>query len=321
MILSDKLVDLELRLLGVEFSENHLTITLKNPVYSQLSQFGAIGVSGPDSAEFLQSQLTNDVTSLLPGKAQFTSYCSHQGKVIGTYYLVPDEQAWILLCSADLVELTIQKLAKYIMRSKVKLTNETGNLELFGLADTKSISLNTGQKQWQLPGDSKKSLLATSKQRPDATKSFLEEECQKISPAAWKLLEIADGIPQFSQPLSELYLPQMLNLDQLEGVSFSKGCYPGQEIVARAHYRGQVKRRMFTAISMGAADQGLVPEIGSELLHPEQGQTIGKVLYGATLGKSALLIQAVLSEKEAGSTSSVLCNNREFKIQILPGRL
>ena len=154
---------------------------------------GAIRFSGPDARNFLQGQLTNDLQLLAPDKPLLAAFCTPQGRVISVLQLTEDASGIVAHLPASMVETTIAKLRKYVLRAKVTMASAEGD-------------------------------------GPETDRSRLEA--------------IAAGRPQVYPETSEAFVAQMLNLDLLGGISFNKGCYTGQEIVARAHYRGQVKRRM-----------------------------------------------------------------------------
>ncbi len=160
---------------------------------------GAIRFTGPDARSFLQGQLTHDIRLLAPGRPLLAAHCNPQGRVVAVLRLIDDGDAIVARLPASMVERTIEKLRRYVLRAKVTMTSA---------------------------GDAPAHLATAD----DAN--------------AQRLQDIAAGRPQIHPETTEAFVPQMLNLDLIDGISFNKGCYTGQEIVARAHYRGTVKRRM-----------------------------------------------------------------------------
>jgi folate-binding protein YgfZ len=192
---------------------------------------GVLAFRGADAARFLQGQLSADTEKLAPGASTLAGLHNAQGRVIAMLALAraaPDEILAVL--PRELGALVAQRLGKYLFRAKVRISDESDALRVLGMPAgpdaAGGISVAWGERR----------LLVVPR--------GLERIDTATSPAAWERADIAAGIPQVYAATSESFVAQMLNLDLLGAIAFDKGCYTGQEVVARAHYRGRVKRRM-----------------------------------------------------------------------------
>jgi tRNA-modifying protein YgfZ len=240
-----------------------------------LNAFISIDITGEEAESFLHAQLTSDVKALGVGHAQYTAYCSPKGRMLGNGYLARLEThhyRWVIDCSIS--ERLVKRLSMFILRSKVKI--QVSEDLHYGLvhAETRhtpfSVVKNEDSITIELPATSpyKRTLLITpTLQAQDATQT----------PDLWHYTTLlADEVIIQDKTYEEL-IPQMIEWDRLGGVSFKKGCYPGQEIVARSHYLGKMKRRLFCVAFMGA-----LPAIGSHVVHPDTPeQNLGIVVETA----------------------------------------
>lgn len=210
-------------------------------------------IAGSDAPAFLQGQLSADVAQLPPGICQLASLNSAQGRVQAVLTLVGDEDGYLALVPVTMIEAVAARLRKYILRSKVTLTDLRDTLPITAASREDLIraglpvperpaACSTGERvrvlRWHEPGSGlpPRFLILGGSQAtaPDPAVN-----------AHWRLAEIRAGLPQVLPETHEAFVAQMLNLDLLGGIAFDKGCYTGQEIVARTHYRGAIKRRMF----------------------------------------------------------------------------
>jgi folate-binding protein YgfZ len=194
-----------------------------------LSYLSVLKVSGADANKFLQSQVTAHLIGLQAPKATYSAYCTSKGQVIATLLLAPREDHWLVVVESSLLETLIENLQQFVLREDVQLEALNGHY-LFSvdphdfLVDSVIlIEPRTVPIQY-----------AISEMKPPASPE---------STARWRRSELLFGIPWLNKPSSEKYIPQMLGLDTIGAVSFSKGCYPGQEVIARARHLGEVKRR------------------------------------------------------------------------------
>ena len=257
-------------------------------VVAPLTNLGLIRVAGEDASAFLNNLLTNDINGLPTDGAQYNGLCNPKGRLLASFLVWRNGADILLALSADLHAAILKKLSMYVLRSKVKLTNAGNDLVLIGLSGTDapqaladvgplpatllgSTSIEHGQL---LRLDEQRYLLALD---PAAALNLwpkLATIARPVGLTAWRWLDIMAGIPQITLATQEEFIPQMINFEVIGGVSFKKGCYPGQEIVARTQYLGKIKRRMYRA-HLGAG----LPVAGAHVFAPETGdQSCGRVV-------------------------------------------
>ncbi len=249
-------------------------------VIAPLADLGLIRVSGEEAATFLHNLLTNDVKGLPVGGARRSGFCSVKGRLLASLLMWHDGDDILLALSADLLPAILKKLSMYILRAKVKLADVSDDTVLLGLsgpnasAALEAIAMTpaapltvTGSEQGQVIGLGEQRYLLTipSAGAPAAWQN-LASHARPVGLAIWHWLDIVAGIPLVTAATQEEFLPQMVNFELIGGVSFNKGCYPGQEIVARTQYLGKVKRRMVRS----HIEDGL-PAPGNPLFAPETG--------------------------------------------------
>lgn len=203
---------------------------------ARLNRYGLLSVSGMDARDFLHAQLTNDILNLASDRAALAGWCSAKGRLLATFLVIPAREGFLLQLSRDLAPALAKRLAMFVLRSKVKIADESERWAQFGVFDAPPPGVRWEGDTVSVPVDGKRYL----RLEPAAAASLacaLDED-------AWYLEEIRAGRPLITTATQDQFVPQMVNLETLGGVDFRKGCYPGQEIVARAQYRGQVKRRM-----------------------------------------------------------------------------
>ena len=208
---------------------------------ARLTRYGLLSVTGTDARAFLHAQLTNDIEHLGADRAMLAGWCSAKGRLLASFLVVPSAEGFLLQLARDLAVPVAKRLSMFILRSKVKITDESESWEQFGVWDAQlgnaGVSWN-GNVATVSVGDGRYLQLAPRGEIKDAANA---------SEAEWALQEIRAGRPLITSATQDQFVPQMVNFEQVGGVDFKKGCYPGQEIVARAQYRGQVKRRMVHA--------------------------------------------------------------------------
>ena len=220
-----------------------------------LSHLGVIRVQGDDAAPFLHSQLTQDFLHLAADQARLAALLSPKGRMLTSMigvWLANDDIA--LVCSRDLLVATLKRLSLFVLRAKARLSEATAQFQLWGLAGSAAqAALPPGATPWQqhvqggaasvrlypAAGQSRALWLAPADHAaPDAP---------SLAQAHWLWSEVASGVATLSAALTDKLVPQMLNYESIGGVSFKKGCYPGQEVVARSQFRGAIKRRTYLA--------------------------------------------------------------------------
>ncbi len=231
-----------------------------------VSSLGVIRVEGADGASFLQGQLTQDFVLLKPGEARLAAFCSAKGRMQASFVGFKRGDTEILLvCSLDVLPATLKRLSMFVMRAKAKLTDATGDFSIFGLAgdSAKGLSLNVSTPWLTAPiGTGTAISLYSAKTVPRALwigpKSEKPPGGVALSEGLWAWSEVLSGIATINAKTVDAFVPQMLNYESIGGVNFKKGCYPGQEVVARSQFRGTLKRRGYLVhgdASMAAGDE------------------------------------------------------------------
>ncbi len=259
---------------------------------SALNSFTAVSVSGSDARTFLQGQLSNDLRKLTPQRALLASCNSAQGRVHAVLTLIDRGDSLVAVVAASMAGRLLARLRSYVLRSKVTFVEQSGlavasltaadvtsliDTPLPGSGDCASKGEMSVLRWW---GAGERYLLVAPRAELQASGDGQED-------LRWRRADIAAGVPQVYPETHELFVAQMLNLDLLGGISFDKGCYTGQEIIARTHYRGTIKRRM-----MRFAADCAVPAPGTRVLHA-----------GAHCGEVA---DACVASPESGSSCELL---------------
>ena len=289
---------------------------MSSAYFCELSSYGLIAFSGEDAVSFLHAQLTSDVSSLGAARTQYSGYCSPKGRLLATCLLWP-RGADIVMALPDALRESIQaRLAKYVLRAHVKVMDATSDLTLFGMAGDEATANVAALCKGRTPAlheivaadrfeatclpVGRYLLLARSAEAAGVRERLLECARQRDA-GAWAALDVEAGIPVITTATQEQYVPQMVNLDLVGGVSYTKGCYPGQEIVARTHYLGKLKQRMYRVRVAGerlcAGDHLYSAEFGPDqasgsILYPDAGSS-GSPEALAVLQKSAVTAGAV----------------------------
>ena len=301
---------------GAEFEGDEL-VSFGNPsrerrippqgsVLSDLSGRGIIKIHGKDAEDFLQNQLTNDISRVTENTHQLSAWCTHKGRVIANFRIFKRDNNYYLTLSADLVELIIKKLRMYVMRSEVSIEDVSDSRIHFGYAGERAeqdlqILLgkeNVPTKANQTLQQDSLSILRLPGTVPrfeifgdlEDAKNFWEScnvRAAAVSNSGWDYLNIVAGLPVVCEASSTAWIPQMLNLQVIDGVDFQKGCYPGQEVVARLKYLGKNKRRMYR-IEINSSE---LPEVGQKIYAEGESAYAGKILTAAInpVGKAEAL--------------------------------
>lgn len=262
-----------------------------------LPQFGVIDVAGDDAATFLHSQLTNDIEHLDAASARLSGYCSPKGRLLGSFLTWRAGHGVRLLVSKDVQPAVQKRLSMFVLRAKAKLTDASDTLAVVGFAGDVRDALSgifdalpdgvhvkvdgPAGTLIRVPDAAgrKRYLWIGPRAEVDARLAALGSSLPVVSPAVWDWLDIRAGEPRITQPAVEQFVPQMVNFDVIGAVNFRKGCYPGQEIVARSQYRGTIKRR--TALAHVAGETDTV-HAGVELFHSDDpGQPCGMIVNAA----------------------------------------
>jgi len=268
---------------------------------ARLTHDGVLRVAGADARAFLHGQLTNDIEHLPADRVRRAGWCTAKGRLLATLLVVPQADDFLLLLPRELVVSVMKRLRMFVLRAKATVDDDSERWEQFGLLGNGALQAFATQKGLEVPaavhalartqgaivvrveGDRARLLVPAGEAAALVERLGLRADAE----SHWMLEDIRMGLPQVVAATQELFVPQMLNFEAIAGLDFKKGCYPGQEIVARAQYRGQVKRHMRRARVAGSA----APAVGQDLFRDDlPGQACGTVVAVATLdGDSELL--------------------------------
>ncbi|WP_286785992.1 MULTISPECIES: YgfZ/GcvT domain-containing protein [Pseudomonas] len=274
--------------------------------FCPLAHEGVIAVRGPDASTFLQGQLTCNLNYLNESHS-LGARCTPKGRMLSSFRILPQGDGYLLAMAAELVQPQLEDLKKYAVFSKSKLFDESDAWSRFGLFEGDSALGELGFALAPEPGalQQKDGLLALRLENgraelwapADQAPTLLGKLVALLPTAdvdAWKLTQIRAGVGQVFGETREAFIPQMINLQAVGGVSFKKGCYTGQEIVARMQYLGKLKRRLQRLA--GDAD---LPAPGTELFSPVHSTSVGEVVLAAH-SEDGIELLAVLQEDAVG---------------------
>ena len=278
-------------------------------VLADLSHLGLIQVSGADALTFLQGQLTQDIAKITDQQAAYAGHCSPKGRLLAHFLIWKSEENYFLQIPRELIEPILKRLKMYVLRSKVVLTDVSASVIRFGIAGTDAATLiatqfgSTPAQSMDVVRTALGTVIALPNGRFEIIASSdamalwqkLISNAQPVGEPVWRWLQIRAGIPEIYPATQEQFVPQMVNDDLIGAVSFQKGCYTGQEIVARLHYLGKAKRRMVGAhLDTPESPQPGDPIYGKKL----EGQAIGMVVDAAAAptGGWDLLISVPVDE-------------------------
>ena len=217
---------------------------------ASLDHLGVIRVQGEDAASFLHGQLTQDFSLLGMTEARLAAFCSAKGRMQASFIgFKRSHQEILLICSRDLLPTTLKRLSMFVLRAKAKLSDASNEFTLLGLAG--EAVPESSAKPWTKSelGPASLVTLYPADETPRALwvapVSTPAPSGPALSDALWQWGEVRSGIAMVSAPIAEAFVPQMLNYESVGGVNFKKGCYPGQEVVARSQFRGTLKRRAY----------------------------------------------------------------------------
>ena len=231
----------------------------------RIDDWGVIRARGADAGKFLQGQLTNDVLSLGSTGARLAGFCSAKGRLQASFVVWrPADDEFLLACSKSLLAPTLKRLAMFVLRAQCKLSDASEEVALWGVAGADAEAMTPDAAPWQcrerdgatlirLPDGARlcRALVAV----PRGAAIEWPPACT-LTPAVWKWLEVRSGVVTIEAATVDRFVPQMVNFELVGGVDFQKGCYPGQEVVARSQYRGTTKRRTFLFDSNALANAG-----------------------------------------------------------------
>ena len=297
-------------------------------VVCPVSELGVISFEGDEAASFLHGQLSSDVDALAPGRGQWSTYNSPKGRVLATLRLWRDAPTrFRALVAADLAPAIAKRLGMFVLRAKVKLRHDT-DMVATGVgggpraADAIASSLGaraTADSATSIAGATivglgERFVIVTSSERAGEHRHKLSAHADTAGEEVWPWLRVRSGVPLVTAATSDKFVPQMLNFDALGGVSFDKGCYPGQEVVARTRFLGQLKERLF---ALGA--NAPVPATGTRLFsHAFGDQPCGTVVNAAADPEGGCAFLAVVQIAAIDSDDVVLGALSGPRVEKLP---
>ena len=305
----------------------------RGPVLARLADLGCIRVEGPDALAFLQSQLTNDVAHLPTSALQLNAYCTPKGRLLATFHQWRDGDAVLLQLPREILGPVMKRLSMFVLRSKVKLVDVSSGHVAYGLIGPQAVDtlhaagIDAPDAVWT--SSIQNGLRASRMPPPAATNArFLLDvpagaalppaiaALPAVAAAAWWWSEIVAAVPTVFAATQERFVPQMINFEVLGGVNFKKGCYPGQEIVARSQYLGKLKRRM----QVGHAETIEPPAAGADVFHSGQPEPVGTVVMSALApeGGVDLLFELPIDRLDSGTLHLDARDGPRIDVRALP---
>jgi hypothetical protein len=310
---------------------NELGAARDGAIVAPLIDLGLIRASGVDAADFLHNLLSNDVKGLGTDGARFAGLCTAKGRLLALLLIWRHGDDFLLLLPREILPAILKKLSMYVLRSKVKLSDASAEYALIGFSSATDAPEALGaaaaaQPRFGVPAveggqavrlDDNRWLLALDAATAASRWQQLATNARPVGLSAWQWLEIAAGQPRVVLATQEAFVPQMLNMElpAVAGVSFNKGCYPGQEIVARTQFKGKVKRRTYRARLVDA----LAP--GTPVYAPETGdQQCGELVSVAPspAGAFECLVCVQISAFEAGEVRVGAVDGQRLEFLPLP---
>ena len=240
----------------------------------ELPHLGVISVKGEDAVKFLQGQLTQDVALMSSSEARLAAFCNAKGRMQASFVLFRrGEQEILMVCSKDLLARTLKRLSMFVLRAKVRLADASADFLLYGLTGDATKTIATSNRTvWAKHDLDAKNLIflypgaGQTRALWCAPAGTPAPRGARLAPELWNWLEVQSGVAMITPPIFEAFVPQMLNYESTGGVNFKKGCYPGQEVVARSQFRGTLKRRAYLAHCDSHAN------IGEEIFHARDAE-------------------------------------------------
>ena len=287
-------------------------------VMAPLEHLGIIRVEGADGVTLLQGQVTSDVREVGPQRSQASGLCSPKGRLLASFRILQEGDALVLVLPRSLLSPILNRLRMFVLRADARLSDASDERVVLGLQGAPE-TLGPALADWlpELPpapdearagqeavavrlrdaGQPRFLLVCTAAVAPGIWAAAAAAGARPVGRAAWSLTDIAAGVPVVESTTSDAFVPQMVNLQALGGVSFTKGCYAGQEVVARMQYLGKLKRRMYRA----HADAAETPAPGTDLYAAADasGQSVGKVVAAAPRPDGGQALLAVIQIEAA----------------------
>ncbi|NOQ88768.1 MAG: folate-binding protein [Gammaproteobacteria bacterium] len=280
---------------GFRFKEENVSNleSATKDVICDLSQFNTLVVAGGDAAEFMQGQFTNDVMQVNKDHSQLNAFCNKKGRMIANFRLFEHQKNYFLSLRSELVDKSISHLQNYILRAQVAIQDVSDQLIHIGISgdnaaellspfigditqDVDSVSHNEDYIAILVAGPKPRYEVFCSLEHAKSFWQSLSTQAEIVNSNSWDYLNIQAGLPFIDSSSSEEFVPQMANMELINGVSFTKGCFTGQEIVARMHYLGKLKKRCYKV----NIDSEVKPANGDKLYaeNARAGQNTGMII-------------------------------------------
>lgn len=280
---------------------------------THLTSLSIIEISGDDASSFLQAQMTGDINKLKDGESQFSAWCNAAGKVIATFIVSRNIDRYYLILPVDILDTVYRRLKMYVFRAKVNLSYMTNSHTCLGacMQNPETVQNEFINKVFSsikipVPNDPTRVIFISANNEMPALFAGIAAHGTRIIPdESWQITDMTTGIPWICHATSEQFLPQELNLEPLGGLSYNKGCYPGQEIIARLHFRGRQKRQLCTGYIQTS---GPLPAPGINLPSQTESQTAGAILNCVRESDSLVRVLAVIDTEKTGTDTVTLGN-------------
>ncbi|WP_259672486.1 folate-binding protein YgfZ [Alcaligenes faecalis] len=274
---------------------------------------------GADAVSFLHAQVSNDLEHLAADRACIAAYCTAKGRSLATMVLWREQDETVFaLVRRDLSEALIKRLRMFVLRSKVTIS--LAELQVYGVADQ-----SAAQAVWNLQREGDNTLIQAPGDLDGLNRHWRispqQDTSAQASEGRWETADILAGLPWISADTQDLFIPQTLNLDLIDGINFKKGCYPGQEVVARSHYRGTIKRRMMAARTAVLDTAVQVQEAADVVLVSQNAEPVAAAriinrAWQAEQQRLYVLMEVVLADLEQGQFQ--LEQGQALELQPLP---
>lgn len=302
-------------------------------IIADLSHTALLQVEGDDTLSFLQGQLTNDIKLLDGSCSHYTGYCSPKGRLLALFLAFAAQEKRFLQLDAGIAQSVLKRLRMYVLRSKVTITDVSEAVVRIGVSGAHAVDALQAQfgafpaaphamltlahaTLIKLPGSKPRFEVLADVAQAASIWEALAGRCTPAGIPAWEWLDIEAGIPRIEQATQEAFVPQMVNLDLLGGINFKKGCYTGQEIVARTHYLGKVKRRTHLAHCASAVSASA----GDAVWTSDSSEAVGMVVSAAPApqGGVDLLAELRLESLESGELRLGAADGPALTLRSLP---
>lgn len=312
--------------------DREIRMVLGGNIICDLSHYALLSITGEDAQTFLHSQFINDIQAIDETGSQLNGYCNPKGRMLANFRVFKRNDAIHLRLPAGLAETVMKRLTMYKLRSKVDIEDVSDSYVRIGLsgktADTQlaafideipekidDVCHCNNLTVIRIPGLTPSYELYSDEATMQDIWTKLDVDSAPVGQECWELIEILAGMPHVTTATSEAFVPQMLNYQAINGLSFKKGCYPGQEIVARMHYLGKLKKRMYLAY----IEADTAPKINQELVSnkKETGSKTGNIVNVAQHPDSKYIVLAVIQISDAESTTIRLGDIKGPKLDII----